>query len=101
MALREDLEKQGAWLFKWRSYLPLLLIPLFVIALKNSRVIERIFSDNLGDLWESIAIIASFLGLVIRCFTVGYVPRGTSGRNTQSQVAEMLNTTKIRKLFPD
>ena len=93
MALREDLEKQGAWLFKWRSYLPLLLIPLFAIALKNSKVIERIFGDDIGDLWESIAVIVSFLGLVIRCFTVGYVLRGTSGRNTQSQVAEVLNTT--------
>jgi len=93
MALREDLEKQGAWLFKWRSYLPLLLIPLFAIALKNSEFIERVFGDDIGDLWESIAVIVSFLGLAIRCFTVGYVPRGTSGRNTQSQVAEMLNTT--------
>jgi len=93
MALREDLEKQGAWLFKWRSYLPLLLIPLFAIALKNSEFIERVFGDDIGDLWESIAVIVSFLGLAIRCFTVGYVSRGTSGRNTQSQVAEMLNTT--------
>ncbi|MFH1856090.1 MAG: isoprenylcysteine carboxylmethyltransferase family protein [Candidatus Omnitrophota bacterium] len=93
MALREDLEKQGAWLFKWRSYLPLLLIPLFVIALKNFRVIERIFGDNAGDLWESISVSISFLGLAIRCLTAGYVPRGTSGRNTQSQAAEVLNTT--------
>ncbi len=93
MALREDLEKQGAWLFKWRSYLPLLFIPLFVIALKNSKFIERMFGDNIGDLWESIAVIVSFSGLAIRCFTAGYVPRGTSGRNSRSQVAEMLNTT--------
>jgi len=93
MALREDLEKQGAWLFKWRSYLPLLFIPVFVIALKNSELIERIFGDKIGDLWESIAVIVSFLGFAIRCFTAGYVPRGTSGRNTQWQAAEMLNTT--------
>lgn len=101
MALREDLEKQGAWLFKWRSYLPLLLIPLFAIALKNSKFIERIFGDDIGDLWESIAVIVSFLGLVIRCFTVGYVLRGTSGRNTQSQVAEMLNTTGMYSISRD
>lgn len=93
MALREDLEKQGALLFKWRSYFPLLLLPLFFLALKNSEFIERIFGDDIGDLWESIAIVVSFSGLAIRCFTVGYVPRGTSGRNTQSQVAEILNTT--------
>jgi hypothetical protein len=48
MALREDLEKKGAWLFKWRSYFPLLLMPLFIIALRNSRLIERIFGDCRG-----------------------------------------------------
>ena len=93
MALWEDKEKQGAWLFKWRSYLPLLFIPLFVVALKNSEVIERIFGDDIGGVWENSAVIVSFLGLTIRYFTVGYVPRGTSGRNTRSQVAETLNTT--------
>jgi len=93
MALREDLEKQGAWLFKWRSYFPLLLVPLFVIAFRNSRLVERIFGDSAGDLWESIAIAVSFLGLLIRCLTAGYVPRGTSGRNTKSQAANTLNTT--------
>jgi len=93
MALREDIEKQGNWLFRWRSYLPLLFIPLFIIALRNSEFIERTFGDSIGDLWESVAVIVSFLGLIVRCFTVGYVPRGTSGRNTQSQVAEVLNTT--------
>jgi hypothetical protein len=31
--------------------------------------------------------------LFIRVMTVGYVPRGTSGRNTKKQVAEVLNTT--------
>ncbi|MDD5746397.1 MAG: isoprenylcysteine carboxylmethyltransferase family protein, partial [Candidatus Omnitrophica bacterium] len=51
------------------------------------------FGDDIGDLWESVAIIISFSGLAVRCFTVGYVPRGTSGRNTQSQVAAVLNTT--------
>jgi hypothetical protein len=29
----------------------------------------------------------------VRLFTVGFVPRGTSGRNTLGQVAETLNTT--------
>ncbi len=93
MALREDLEKQGAWLFKWRSYLPLLLVPLLVIALRNSRLVEQLFGDSWGDYWESIAIAVSFLGLLIRCMTAGYVPRGTSGRNTKTQAADVLNTT--------
>ena len=93
MALREDIEKQGSWLFKWRSYLPLLGIPVFVIAIRQSGILETKFGDSVGDFWGSCAIIISFLGLIVRCITVGYVPRGTSGRNTQSQVAELLNTT--------
>lgn len=93
MALREDLEKQGVWFFKWRSYFPLLLVPVCVIAFRNSEFVEQLFGDAVSDFWESIAIVISFVGLGVRCFTVGYVPRGTSGRNTQSQVAETLNTT--------
>ena len=34
-----------------------------------------------------------FAGLAIRAYTVGHAPRGTSGRNTMVQRADMLNTT--------
>jgi protein-S-isoprenylcysteine O-methyltransferase Ste14 len=93
MALREDIEKQGNWLFRWRSYLPLLGIPIFIISLRESGILERQFGDRLGDLWGVCAIIVSFLGLLVRGVTAGYAPRGTSGRNTKSQVAQTLNTT--------
>ncbi|MCX5698321.1 MAG: isoprenylcysteine carboxylmethyltransferase family protein [Candidatus Omnitrophica bacterium] len=93
MALREDIEKQGSWLFRWRSYLPLLGIPIFIIAIRQSGILEKKFGDSVGDYWGIFAIIISFFGLIVRCFTVGYAPRGTSGRNTQSQVADTLNTT--------
>jgi protein-S-isoprenylcysteine O-methyltransferase Ste14 len=93
MALREDMEKQGNWLFRWRSYLPLLIIPLFIVALKHVGALEYIFGDRTVDYWESLAICISFSGLLVRCITAGYVPRGTSGRNTQSQRAESLNTS--------
>jgi len=93
MALREDIEKQGSWLFRWRSYLPLLGIPVFVISLRQAGILESKFGDSVGDFWGICAIIISFLGLIVRCVTAGYAPRGTSGRNTKSQVAETLNTT--------
>jgi len=93
MALREDIERQGSWLFRWRSYLPLLGIPVFVIALRQSGILEKKFGDSVGDFWGNCAIIISFLGFIVRCITAGYAPRGTSGRNTKSQVADMLNTT--------
>lgn len=93
MALREDFEKQGMWLFRWRSYLPILFIPIFFLALKQAKVLERVLGDSVSDFFEACSIAVSFLGLLVRCVTAGYVPRGTSGRNTRSQVAETLNTT--------
>jgi protein-S-isoprenylcysteine O-methyltransferase Ste14 len=99
MALREEIEKQGNWLFRWRSFLPLLVIPLFIMALRKARVLEYILGDSATDYWETLSIFISFLGLGIRCFTVGYVPRGTSGRNTKSQSAESLNTTGMYSIL--
>ena len=93
MALREDLEKQGSWLFKKRSYLPLLGIPILLIALISSGHPERVFGDSVEVFWKFFSASISFLGLGIRCLVAGYVSRGTSGRNTKSQVAEVLNTT--------
>jgi protein-S-isoprenylcysteine O-methyltransferase Ste14 len=93
VALREDFEKQGNWLFRWRSYLPLLIIPLFIGALRYSRMLEPVIGERATDYWEVFAMCVSFLGLVIRCLTVGFVPWGTSGRNTKAQFAESLNTT--------
>lgn len=40
----------------------------------------------------------SILGAVVRILTVGYVPGGTSGRNTARQKAAELNTTGIYSL---
>lgn len=93
MTLRENLEKQGGWLFRRRSYLPLLGAPFFIIALRHANTMERLFGDSVGDFWETCAIALSFIGLLIRCITAGSVPRGTSGRNTRWQAAETLNTT--------
>lgn len=93
MALKEELEKHGEWLFKWRSYLPLLILPVVLIALKDFEYLERIYGNTINDLWQAFCIIVSFSGLVIRCITVGYVPKETSGRNTKRQKAGLLNTT--------
>jgi len=98
MALREEMEKQGSWLFKWRSYLPLLGIPIILVALRNSEYLERVFGDAVEEFWSFFSVSISFLGLGIRCFTVGYVPRGTSGRSTNSLTAETLNTTGMYSL---
>jgi protein-S-isoprenylcysteine O-methyltransferase Ste14 len=93
MALREYIEKQGNYFFKWRSYWVLLLVPFLLIALRNSEYLEKVFGDRINNFWEFCSFCISLLGFTIRCFTVGFVPMGTSGRSTKMQAAETLNTT--------
>lgn len=89
----------GTWLFRWRSYLPLALAPLLFWASRDGEVIEHGVSPLLGEAIEAIAILLVVLGQALRIATVGFVPRGTSGRNTaQGQVAERLNTTGVYSL---
>ena len=92
MALREDFERQGAWLFRWRSYLPLVMVALVVASMTT---FEYPAHDRARqDRWELACLAVSALGLLVRALVIGYVPRGTSGRNTaEGQVAEVLNST--------
>ena len=93
MALREEHEKIGNWLFRWRSYLPLLVLGLALIGMRDFTYIRN---DHYWDLaWEAFCLIVSFLGLSIRALVVGYVPEGTSGRNTRAQKAVLLNMTGL------
>ncbi len=91
MALSHELERVGNWLFRWRSYLPLFLAVLFLLALRDFTYLTSKY--NVNRLWELFCLFISSMGLAIRIMTVGYVPRGTSGRNTKKQVADVLNTT--------
>lgn len=90
MALREEFENTGNWLFRWRSYLPLIVIGRFLLTLREYEYPDH--SERLDHIWEVVCLIVSFFGLGIRIFTIGHTPKG-SGRNTKHQVAETLNTT--------
>ena len=93
MSYKEQHAKTGEWLFRWRSYLPLVLIALIIPALQE---FSYPFGSHSYDLiWEMFCFIISLLGLLIRCYTIGYTPKGTSGRNTKSQKADSLNTSGI------
>jgi protein-S-isoprenylcysteine O-methyltransferase Ste14 len=93
MTFSKRLEKEGNWLFKRRSYFPLLILPVLFVALCDSDHSE--VSVESVNYWEVFCITISFLGLIVRCITIGYVPRGTSGRNTENQKAYILNTKGI------
>lgn len=83
----------GSFLFRWRSYLPLLLIVPGILGLVKSGVYYEANYERLEDLFTLLCLGVSLLGLAIRCVTVGFVPQGTSGRNTKGQRADFLNTT--------
>ena len=46
-------------------------------------------------LYEYLCLAVSLSGTLVRIYTVGHTPVGTSGRNTANQVADVLNTTGI------
>lgn len=85
--------KSGHTIFKWRSYIPLLFIIPLLLALRESAHLEEVFGEVEEDLWVLASFLLSLTGVAIRCFTVGFVPGGTSGRNTTEQRAHKLNTT--------
>jgi protein-S-isoprenylcysteine O-methyltransferase Ste14 len=94
--LSKQMAHSGSWLFKWRSYLPLVVVAVVVPGLLNFSYPLNSHGWDLA--YEMICLFISMLGLAIRCYTIGYVPVGTSGRNTKGQIAETLNTTGIYSL---
>ena len=95
MELREQFVRQGSWLHRWRSYLPVMIMPLLLLAARDGEYFESNFGPAVDSLWESLCIATAFAGLALRFLTVGFVPAGTSGRNTRSQKAVSLNRTGL------
>lgn len=91
MKLSKQFEESGNWLFRWRSYLPLFMMGLLILTMRYLKYPEH--NHTLDQLWEVLCLAVALFGQGIRVFTVGYVPRGTSGRNTIGQKAAVLNTT--------
>ena len=70
--------------FRWRSFLPLVIVPFALYVAINDDAYPRF--DDLN--WLATCFSISVLGQIIRALTIGYVPKGTSGRNTnEGQVA--------------
>jgi len=93
MPLREESERHGNWLFQRRSWLPLLLYP-FAIGTMYAHP-EATAQHITSNAWGLLCLGVSLLGLGVRACTIGFTPQGTSGRNTDHQVAESLNQTGL------
>ncbi|MCZ8341782.1 MAG: lipid A Kdo2 1-phosphate O-methyltransferase [Leptospira sp.] len=96
MALIEELNTQGNFLFRWRSYIPGVIFLLSLFYIPFVPYFGGIYGKNLY--WLGFAFLISLLGLAVRCFTIGYTPKNTSGRNTKQQVADVVNQSGIYSL---
>jgi len=92
MRLRTQMIREGRWLFRWRSYLPVLLLPVAALAIGEARH-SPFHSSVIQHGWEAACILISVAGLMVRALAVGCAAEGTSGRNTRCQRAASLNTT--------
>ncbi len=91
----ESLE-EGRWLFRWRSYPPVVVL-LYVMGLVWFSPLP--LGGNQTRLgWAVVGIALGALGLAIRAWTVGHVAIGTSGRGTRELRAEELNTGGVYSL---
>ena len=96
MSLIHEYERSGNLLFRYRGQIPLIF---FILA---APVI--LFSDYSwygpldGFSLTILSILVSLAGIIVRAYTIGTTPAGTSGRNTQEQVADALNSTGIYSL---
>jgi len=94
--LTDEMVRQGNFLFKRRSYVPLVFLIVLLLAMSEFRYMGD--SHTLDLAWEALCIAVSLFGLAIRGHVVGHTPSRTSGRNTKHQVAETLNTTGLYSL---
>jgi len=93
MAFIHSFEQEGNWLFRHRGTVPVLLFVLALPAIYFTRYAEM--SDSCVMSVNILAVILSVSGFIIRAYTIGTTPKGTSGRNTDRQVAEQLNNKGI------
>jgi len=90
----DSMLKQGYWLFRYRSYLPLFLLVFVLGCLWFQRQIYA--SENIW--FDLICLIIGLCGEFIRVMSVGFAPNRTSGRNTKHQLASEINQTGIYSL---
>jgi protein-S-isoprenylcysteine O-methyltransferase Ste14 len=85
--LSQQLPATGERLFRGRSVLPLVLVPLFALTYVTDRPLRP-----WPGWWTGVCMGVSLLGLLVRVYVKGTAPAGTSERSTTSIRAAALNT---------
>ena len=94
MSLDQSIEKQGNFLFKYRGQFPVFLFILSIPFIYSSSV-----NNDYSNTYIISSVLFTFLGFLIRFYTIATTPKNTSGRNTNKQIAETLNTTGIYSII--
>jgi protein-S-isoprenylcysteine O-methyltransferase Ste14 len=89
MKLLDHFPSAGDTFFRRRSYLPLLLLPAFVLSLRAGSTTGGVVRTAC----EAMGFAISAIGLAVRVYTIGSAPPGTSERSTRDPRAALLNTT--------
>lgn len=87
MQLADQLPATGERLFRGRSYLPLVLLPVFAVTFVLDPP-ARVASAW----WVAVCLLVALAGLAVRVYVTGSAPEGTSERSTTSIRAASLNT---------
>ncbi len=101
MALQEEFAKQGIWLFRYRGVLPVIILVIGALLFLQTELHPEVFplkNTPYEMYYEMFCLVVSLLGLFIRICVIGFVPKNTSGRTVEKQVADSLNTTGMYSL---
>ncbi|MFA5907825.1 MAG: isoprenylcysteine carboxylmethyltransferase family protein [Vicinamibacterales bacterium] len=93
MNLAERLSSQGRRLFASRSVVPLVLLPVVLLAMPESWRVEAWLGPTWTLVVQWLALSVAFAGVAVRCTAVGFAPDGTSSRDTHRLRAPALNST--------
>jgi protein-S-isoprenylcysteine O-methyltransferase Ste14 len=93
MKLLDHFTRSGDVLFRRRSLLPLLLLPLVALGLVGARLPEPVSAALRA--WQVLSMLVALAGLAVRVIAVGTAPAGTSERSTTSPRASALRTTGL------
>lgn len=96
MKLADHFTRSGDVLFRWRGYLPLLLLPLFVLGLFDARIPQPVPAPT--RVWQAMAVLVALVGLAIRVVAIGTAAAGTSERSTVNPRASRLRTSGLYSL---
>jgi len=94
MALRHELREQGDLLFRYRSYLPVVIVvpALYLYVYHGSGLVPEAYRMT----YELCCLAVALLGELVRVKAVGHSADNTSGRNTtEGQLADSINTTGL------